>query len=302
MKKMRYIPIIGLAALLSSCSLFGGVKAPKFAKEGDEVKYDKFVEKFADASEDSELADYDSKLSDRIIKGNSSYSQTLSVKRGKKEIRKQTSTYVLKGEDQYDTDSLVAKLTSEIKYTTKETNEEGSSNESSTAKRESYYQYGKIDGEKKQINANAKTKTYSCSQLYGEEADAFDSLIRSDITSSFYTFSSSMPGTEEAAKDYNFYINDTIFTVSYIDEDDDKTDNYKVTTTIKLKAQIDIKDGKQAFRYSREQKVVTTYTKDYNGYKEDDVVTEETKTYGETTVNSKDVKLKEVNLDDYAKA
>ena len=86
MKKISFIPFIGLVALLSSCSLFGGGKAPKFSKEGDEVKYETFLEKYSEAYKNSEFSDTDSKLGDRTLKGTYYSSQSGSVKRGKKEI------------------------------------------------------------------------------------------------------------------------------------------------------------------------------------------------------------------------
>ena len=81
MKKLRFIPLFALTALLSGCSLFGGGagKAPKFEKEGEEVKYAKFTEALEDAYKDSELYDTDSKLGDRIVKTNISTTDRKSV-------------------------------------------------------------------------------------------------------------------------------------------------------------------------------------------------------------------------------
>lgn len=301
MNKIRYIPIIGLAALLSSCSLFGGVKAPKFDKEGDEVKYEKFIEKLTDAYKDSELNDSDSKLGDRIVKYSYSSSGTYSLKRGKKEIEKSTETSISKGEQQFDYDSLVSKSTGETKTTEKSTDQEGSSNETVSKKTEEYYQFGKVEKEKYLIEANAKTKTYSGVYPSSDDDKLFDQLVRQTVSSAASLFSARVPYSEEAAKDYTFYNNkDAIFTYSLVDEDEDKVEKaYKYVTTTKIKVQLDITDKKQAVRYSSEVKTVLTYTDDINGYKEDDVVTREEKNYAEITCNAKEVKLKEVDLDDY---
>ena len=52
MKKLRYIPMLALVSLLSSCNLFGGnkMKAPTFAKEGDEVEFTDYQAKLAAAN------------------------------------------------------------------------------------------------------------------------------------------------------------------------------------------------------------------------------------------------------------
>ena len=110
-----------------------------------------------------------------------------------------------------------------------------------------------------------------------------------------------MPSSSADAEDYLFYNNnDTIFTYVKNDEDSSKSDNYNVETTIKIKAQVNLTDKKQAARLSYETTTVYTYKKDYNGYLEDDVVTEETKAYAEMTGTAKDVNVKAVDIDDYS--
>lgn len=300
MKKISFIPFIGLVALLSSCSLFGGGKAPKFSKEGDEVKYETFAEKYSEAYKNSEFSDTDSKLGDRTLKGTYYSSQSGSVKRGKKEISKGSSTRSEKEEMQFDYSNLVAKITSEIKDTSKSTTPEGSESETENSKKEMYYQFDKIEGTQYLVSANAKTQVYSKVTAAGEDKDkTFDYVARNQLTSPNSYFSRYAQSNEDFIKDTLWYVNDSLFTYVYNKEDTDKEDKYKLETNIKLKAQMDMTDGKQAVRVSYEVKAVMTLTDDYGDYKDGDVVTTEQKVYVDYSISSKDVNVKEVNLDDY---
>lgn len=304
MKKISFIPFIGLVALLSSCSLFGGGKAPKFSKEGDEVKYEKFVELYVKAQEESEFSDTKSKLGDRTLKGTYYYSTSTSVKRGKKEISKGSSTTNKKEEMQFDYSNLVAKITSEEKETSKSTSPEGSESETDNTKTEKYYQFDKIDGTQYLVSANAKTQVYSKYTAAGEEKDkTFDYVAREELSSpmSYFTqYLQQYMRVEDFEKDTLWYVNDNLFTYVYNKEDKNTEDKYKLETNIKLKAQLDLTDGKQAVRLSYEVKAVMTLTDDYGEYKDGDVATSEQKVYADYSISSKDVNVKEVNLDDYS--
>lgn len=304
MKKLRLIPLLSLAALLSACSLFGGkAKEPKFSKEGDEVTYEKFQEQYSKAYMDSELYDTDSKLGDRSLKGTASYSSTDLHKRGKKEINKEEDSYTVKGEAQFDYDNLVAKSTAEIKRTSKESSPEGTGSSTQTMKSEEYYQFTKIDGTKYLVEANAKTQVYSPYRSVSsssDEKDVFDLFVRSNFSSYSYMFGNYIPNSKEEAKDYLFYNNDDVlFTIVYNEDDEEDVSYGTVKTKSKIKVQIDLTDGKQAIRVSAVNKTETSYSKDYNSYLDGDVVSEENVTYVDYSISSKDVNVKEVNLDDY---
>ena len=301
MKKMRYIPMLALSALLTGCNLFGGgMKAPTFAKEGEEVsKYSTFTQQFQEAYQNSEIYDTDAKLGDRILKSNSSQSSTEVLKRGKKEVRKTESTTIMKGEAQFDYDNLVGKMTSENKSTEKRSDEESSYSSTSTSKQEQYYQFNN----KNLVLANAKTKEYRIYASSVSNKDSyFDNVVRSSLSSSIYVFSAYLPSSDSAAKDYLFYNNnDKVFTYSLNKEDEDSKSStfYTTVTKTKLKVQIDLTDKKQAVRVSYENKVEYTYKKDSGSYVDGDVVTEEDKIYVEYTATGKELTVKEVNLNDY---
>ena len=302
MKKISFIPFIGLVALLSSCSLFGGGKAPKFSKEGDEVKSEKFGELYLKAQEDSEFNDSKSKLGDRTLKGTFYSSQTENVKRGKKEISKSQLTTNKKEEMQFDYSNLVAKITGEVKYTGKSSAQDGSASLTQNTKSEAYYQFDKIENIQYLVSANAKTQVYSKVTAAGEDKDeTFDYFARNQLMEPMdYFYDYANVRSEDFVKDTLWYVNDNIFTYVYNKEDKNTEDKYKVESNTKLKAQIDMTDGKQAVRVSYENKTVTTYSDDYNGHKDGDVVTSEQKVYIDYSISSKDVNVKEVNLDDYS--
>ena len=227
MNKIRFIPMITLTALVTGCSLFGGngMKAPKFAKEGEEVSYSKFIDEMDDIQDESELFDADSKLTDRTLKITYGMSETASLKRGKKEVHKSTSQQTGKSESQFDASNLTAKEVGETKTTEKMTTQEGNSSSTSSRKQEVHYQFEKVEGNNSLVLANAKTKEYYSyrSVVSGSDEDeVFDSLIKNSLSSYIYLFSSRMPMTEQDAKDYLFYINnDTVFTYSLTKEDTD---------------------------------------------------------------------------------
>lgn len=305
MRKLRYIPIIALTALLSSCDLFGGnkMKAPSFAKEGDEVKYSEFKEKLQQAAQDCEFSDEESILGDRVEKVSTSQSEVRNWKRGKKEIEKSDEQRTSKGESQYDYDNLVAKATTESKVTTKSSSQTGSESSTSTYNTETYFQFDKISGTKYLIQADAKRMVYSGAiSVSGKqtEEDVFDNLVRGDISVIYSYFMYSIP-SEQLAKEYLFHVNgDTLFTFSLdTDEDVENNANYVYHTSTKLKAQLDLTNKKEVFRYSYEYKEEYTYNRDYDVYQEDDVVTVETKAYAEYTVNAKSVTVKPVSLENY---
>ena len=306
MKKTRFIPILALTALLAGCDLFGGnkMKAPSFAKEGEEVKYSEFTSALQEAVNNSEVADNNSLLGDRYEKASVSQAEINTVKLEKKEISKSDRQMTSKSEAQYDADNLVAKVTGESKSTYKYSDDERTDSETSSMKTESYLQFDKINGLKTLVTANAKTKTYfSTTTVTGNQTEerVFDSATRSDMTSIFNVFSYSVPTSESNAKEYLFYINnDVLFTLSQnTDTEDNASPNFTLTTKIKLKAQIDLTSKKEAFRYSYEYKTEYTYKRNYEGHLEGEVVTNERKSYAEYTFTAKNVTVKPVDLDDY---
>lgn len=303
MKKFQYIPILTLAAVLSSCSLFGGAKAPKFSDEGYEVTYSEFCSRLSEAYDNSELSDPEAKLTDRLIKGSTSDVETTVVKRDRKEISKSETTRSNKGEAQFDVDNLVAKDTGESKYNMKGSNQQGSASYTASSKTECFYQFSKISGQKYFISANTKTKQYSLitQVITGQKQEnVFDEYLREASISLVDEFCSYIPKDSAAANDYLFYIkDDSLFTFSYTKEETNNYSDYVCKTKRKFKAQLDLTDKKQAFRFSNDINNEYTYKKDANGYKEGDVKTESMVYYKDFSVASKNYNLSAVDIDNY---
>ena len=303
MKTIRCIPVMALAALLSSCSLFGGMKAPTFSKEGEEVTYEEFEEALDEALEYCEFHDEESNLGDRVIKASISQMTTDIWKRGKKEISKTEMQATDTGESQFDYSNYVAKSTDEIKDSEKNTNQEGESTRTNNINYENYYQFGTINSSYYLILVNAKTKEYyGLSQTSSNAKDfMFGNLIRSTFSYAYYSFSKYMPSSPLTAKDYLFFNNnDTVFTYSENKEDEDKNSSFfNRSTKTKIKAQVDLTNKKQAIRLSYEYKEETEYKRDYEGYKDGDIVTSEEKYYVDYSFTAKEVTVNAVDLGNY---
>ena len=307
MKKMRFIPLLALVTVLSSCNGLGGnaAKAPTFAKEGEEVTFSEFKQQLNVATNDSEISDTNSKLTDRLIKTSSSNTTTRIWNRGKTDLEKNESQTTSKGEASFDTNNLVAKMTAESKGTQKVSDQESTYSETSSSKQD---QFDKIKNVKYLIYANAKTKQYVAqTAVTGTTKDdaLFDNLIRDSLSSLLYLFNMYLPSSTTEARDYLFHINnDTLFTFALTNEEEDSRSSglYTLKTRTKIKVQLDLTDKKQAFRYSSESRVEYDYKKAYESYKADDVLTEDTKVYAEYTVSSKDVKVNPVDLSDYVQS
>ena len=315
MKNLKIIPLLSLTVLLSSCGTASG-KAPSFAKEGDEVKYSKFQEDVYKAYKDSELYDDDTIYGDRLCKMAYYESSVETQKRGKKEISKSESATSATGEAQYDGDNYVAKTTTEMKGTYKSTVPEGEATQNANQKSEIYYQFGKVDSRQYLLSVNNKKKTYyGYTSVVDSKKDVFNSFIGEEIMSLASPFENYLPDSEADAKEYTFYIKDeTLFTYSAAIEKEENAEttqyNYSTGTStsvkygvkktkLKVKVQLNLEDKNQSLKVSYEKSVQTTYTKDYNGYAEDDVVITESKSYIDYSAVAKKVDVKELDLSDY---
>lgn len=304
MRKMQFIPLLALTALLSGCNLFGGAKAPSFADEGDEVKFVRFKEKYLLAQQDSELYDEESKLTDRVFKRSYSYTTRTVIKRDKSEISTQERQTIASGESQYDVNNLVGKTTAEMKTTSKSNDQEVESSSSSNEKYEFFYQFEKINNAIHLVAANTKTKQYSSYGTASSSANkesVFDRYVRYDIQSIQSPFDNYMPANASEGSDYLYYISDdVIFTYSKMKEtEDNKNSVYNLYSKIAFKAQLDFTDKKQSFRCSYEIKEERTYKKNDGSFRKGDVYTFEEKTYYDYNVTAKDVTVKPVNFSDY---
>lgn len=302
MKKIRYIPLFALAALLASCG--PSMKAPSFANEGEEVNYVQFKGALIEAKSLSEMYDTEYYLSDRVVKASSSNSYTYNWKRGNKELSNEEYVTSATGETQFDVDNFVAKSVGETKASRKATNQEDNQTEESKASFEAYRQIEEIRNSTYFIEANAKTKTYTTQQKISssnKREDIFDNYIRDSMHNLANLFDSYIPMNQQEAKRYLFYNNDdTIFTFALTEERNDNSQPYfNSYFKSKIKGQLDLTSKKEYFRLSYEVSEERTYNQDDGAYREGDVINIINKVYYDISVNGKDVNLNNINIDDY---
>ena len=302
MNKIRFIPVLALTALLAGCSLFDG-KAPKFADAGEEVEYSYFYNQSTAAIDDSEIGDYEVKLTDRVVKYSSYLMQKTVVKRDNKEVSKSESTHSKKSESQYDVDNAVGKITSEDKMTYKGNGPEGTGSYTTNEKLERYYQFEKDSGIKYLIYANPKVKEYYHQEQVSssrKQDEIFDGLIRGELVNMVNDFYPYLPRSTSDAKDYLFYIkDDSLFTLSKTKEETIKTSGYKLLSKTKIKVQLDTTDKKQSLKISREVQNEYLYLENTSSFRANDNATENIVDYTEYTFTGKTVNLSAIDINGY---
>ena len=299
---MRYIPLLSLAALLIACDPAANFQAPTFAKEGDEVTYEEFQTKGQETAEDSELNDDEFSLGDRGFKIATSRYTLTTKQRDNKEFYKAEETRSGKSEAQFDYANYVGKIVTETKETTKYVNQEGESSSSSNENTESYVQFGKVNGVNGLLRVNTKTKTYSLETAGSKSEKVFDNYVRSALSSCFYYFGGYLPNGNQDAGKYLFYVNNGklfTYTTNQNDEYDDFDDYEYYNTRLRIKAQIDLTDKKQALRVSYEFSEEYKYKINTYNYLRGDVIKNERKEYVEFTTTVKDYNFDAVDISNY---
>ena len=132
MKKLKFIPVLAVAALLSACGSNGvSVKAPKFAKMGEEVSFEKFDEEINKRFDELDFLKEDLLNSKTLVgKGSSLISEKMT--RGKKIITESTMKDSDEAKYELDMKNYIAKMSGESKEEiinkSNSTNSKGTSN------------------------------------------------------------------------------------------------------------------------------------------------------------------------------
>jgi hypothetical protein len=310
MKRIKFLPLLSVIGLLSGCSLLNQAKAPVFGTQGEEVKYTEFMNTYKNSIKNKDLDPETNRIfNDSIIKYTRSSISSSITKYDGKEVNKLESKSIIKGENQYDYRSLVAKTSVNGEASTVQTTPLGTSNTKQAAKQEIYYQFGYDGGVEALLAVDTKSKQYTQYipySNYDEESVIFNTLLRNQLFEMYSGFNSECPQASGAANGYRFFINnDDIFTYSL--ERETKSNGTSINgqkyseiiTKRKLKYQIRLENGKQHFMCSDETEVTTTITKAENGYKVGDVLIETEKRYEERELTSKDVSLKGIDTANY---
>lgn len=322
MKKIKLIPLLATAALLSACDLGGGIniKAPKFANEGSEYTFAELLEV---VNSEEFLGEFSKSGYDDVpsatIRNSASYVQEQKVKEDSKVIsdhsRKQSSSSL----NTYDVTNMRIEQKSETKGIEKDKDPTGSSSYTTSTKTEQALRYTTVNAKDMLVLVNKLDKTYRENMdATGLDEDARRLDIKSrcemDVVGETTAFRSIVTSystmSEEIQKRYKCYKNDKIYTikVSYEEETEtkDSSDNvvYKIKTAQSGAIQIDATKGSTfTLKYAAESTQTYTFIKDasigYDDYRAGQVMETTVKQYEEVSCSTKDVNLKELDLSSY---
>lgn len=311
MKKSKLLLLVLVAPLLTGCGK-SSVKAPKFAKEGDKVEFDKFVEDLQKAGESSAIAKTDTPLKSAVIKGSGEMLGTSELERGGKSNSKSSEYTKSSGEYQYDATNAILREKSTVEVTETLKSDKTKKTVKETTKRDRSLESAQVSGSNYVVNVDLAAKEYYPETLISGEVTAakvVDEEVRYFGTMMMYSFYMSLPigywdtYTDEEKARWAFYENGNIFTFTYeysLDKDEVKNAAdevvYLESGKTSQKKQLDFTAGKMSFveyssiEYLTEFKLATRY--DYVNYGAGDVLKTGTTTASSYTWTEKDVSLK----------
>ena len=300
--------------LMSGCSS-NRVKPTEFLDFGEKVSLDDFNEKLAGVKEDNEFYK-EERLSS--LKRNSYFGASIlnENQRNGKLISKNEEKTVANTEAKYDTSKLLAE-TKDVQYSSKSGKDSyGTSSSSSTSKKVSGLQQV-ISGENVYFAAiDHIRKEYGPA---GEKLDAdhkaedvFDSLIKAYATSAVKSFEDETykGEDEDESRLYSYYVNNSIFTIKYVFEDevketivigDEEATNYTLKIKIEKTYQISMLNGSFSYRTAYESSSETKYERSYEEHIVGDSHATYDKQYSTLSFTYADVKLKDTDLSKYIK-
>lgn len=319
MKKLKFIPVLAVAALLSACGSNGvSVKAPKFAKMGEEVSFEKFDEEINKRFDELDFLKEDLLNSKTLVgKGSSLVSEKMT--RGKKTITESTMKDSDEAKYELDMKNYIAKMSGESKEEV--INKSNSTNSKSTANDKGVYyvQEAEYEGQKYLANVDSANKLVELMMPLSETVKAetyLDQIGKQSITQSVqlpslkYLLSIMATWTEEEFEGYKFYQNGNTFTYTYsyeeTNEQKDADDNLALTYTTKVeeKCQYVLEGSHVKFAKSSEELQKVEFAVDYTSdpsilAKAGDVYEEIYNVYREAEAKDAKVSLKAAKTDGF---
>ena len=328
MKYVKLVPVLAATLLLSACGDKAiSAKKPSFAKEGNEIQFEAFVE----AMNKEDLLGFFSsgdptKLESYSAKGTLSVEQISTRKAGEKVKAKETDLQVSSMDLQDDIEHRVVKMNETIEQ---HLTGKGPSSEYEQTDKMGYdmtYQVSDVEGKKSFVGLLESEKIYAVAQ-------DLTSVSEDDITLIFQQLGFSA-GTEFISPDwsndisplvaywdttpeemrakYKFFQNGEIYTVIYqekvTDELKDSNDQLVSSSelTMEYKYQLDISKGASfKSKTSKVEKSVIKFEQDttYNGtqYYAGESLEQENNSYFDAAVQVKKLNLKAVDLSKYTK-
>lgn len=251
-KNTKFLSFLLFAPLLTGCG--NGVKAPKFAKFGDEVKFDEFYKNINAAFDKSVM--FNEKKAIGSLEMQSEYDELTetATKRDKKTIDSYSDLSQEKVERQYDAENNLMKNKKEEFHSEGGENPEGSTLEEDTEIQTVTYQVGKYEKKDYILAVQHEIKQYAPAALVaGKASSMFDSIVKESVIAGLQKCISEIEmqysgEDEKGKKDYKFYQNGNIYTIDMTWEEESESKDSEVYAknkdTLKWTVQIDMTEGK----------------------------------------------------------
>lgn len=317
MKKIKIIPLLAAVSLLAGCTVQkvdSAKSSPKFAKEKQEVTFDKFEEirnaeyfynNFDKLSKDN--------FPDFVVENTEKMLMEETVKRGKEKISYSSTATIEKVTVNGDVNGNAFQTLSEETVAVESSNRSGNSKMEIVSKSDRQRQISKVDveGEEKYylVDVNNSAKEYSLSTDFTSmsEEERSAALHKEQSDQFYYTLRiSKIVGEIEDYKDlsdeekagYKFYADGKLLTITSTKEQtvdvknlsDDVIGSRTLNTECKI--QVDAtKEDTILFKLLQKETETINYTVDYKQHKAGDVIT----SYNQRSVDSKG-KQKEVDV------
>ncbi len=310
MKKIKFLPLFLVAPLLVGCN---NVKQPKFAKEGDAVEFDKFADDLSKKSAEASFAK-EAKLGSLVFKSTNQSSEESKRTRSDKTVVNQSSDFEeTKTDGKYDANNLLISAKGSTKQNEQSKSLYGTSKTSLKSNSETFVQEFSKEDKKYVVTGNKKAKELQkmveLSDLVKAE-DYFDLMMKALVANGGSRIQAACEAyalaDEEAKKNYKFYENGDIFTVEFkevVENEEHKNGEDKVEYVVNgsdsFKIQIDLTEGKWKSKYYRETSEKIEHKLDHGSYLEGEVTESLIKASEDVEINSKDVKLKAVDVSKY---
>ena len=262
MKKLRFIPVLAVAALLSACGTSNGsVSKPKFAKAGEEVRAEKFAQDFKSVLNDLDLSK-EQLLKSKELKVSKKESVNGKHLRNKKAVETLSGTRAEKDSAKYDATNFVAVVDQEGSQ--KANSQHLNASEVIDADFTDTTQLQKIVYNDVDYLATIN-ETYKSIELVRnlssvELSVAIDSYVKSyvaeelELQSAYYMIDMLENVDYLSLQDFKLYEAKNLFTLeAKMEYVFGKVTNglleYKETETIEYKVQYEIKDNDVTYRY-----------------------------------------------------
>ena len=318
MNKLKFIPFLAIAALLSGCgtNASDSIKKVKFAKEGEEIESAPWFEEVMSGLNNLDYQDT------KFINSKEGYhysgsEMNFTLKRDNKVLTNEKTLNSLEYKVVSDFDNKIINMSmTQTQVDIAETKGSEKHNNKQVSEMTGQYQKTVYDQKDYYVSADPERKVaYLYMQIDNslELADIHDYFTKGSLSyqmniDEMYNFISSLGVlTDEELDDmgYKFYKNDNVYTLVFADEyenyenkigDDENAVVYATSSGNFIeKIQVTLGGGNFKFQYSYEDFETYEYLEDYNNYYAGDKT--ETKRYGLEILEHKDTNEKLKALD-----